>query len=586
MNAKVTLVNAFGKGFTMPLSKGKAWIRTAILLFALNSIAQFAQAQCSLGCNDNVQVSLDNATCKATITVAMIAPTAFNSCPNGIFSVVVMNTNGTTLPTSPIVTGSEVGKKLNVKVIDNQTGNSCWGSILIEDKIAPIIVCTNDTLFCTANINAPGLVKAPTVTDNCTANAVLTYTDVMNDLPCTSTDFTAVITRTYTAKDASNNVATCIKNIFLRKAKLSDVVYPKHRDGVQAPVLDCTSPNTNTSNTGEPTINGQPISTMCDLMATYNDQDRPGCAGTKIVLRNWIVMDFCTGIAQTYIQYIKIDDKTPPTMTCPSDLTMSTKSTTCVADYTIPTIVATDNCSPLAKVILSYSATNGTISGNKISGLPIGKTSVTVTATDDCGNATNCTYQITVRDLNPPVAVCAGLKKVSLGLDGMAELGAASFDDGSVDNCGIDRFEVSRLGNSVSFSSKIKFDCEDVNDTIMIVLRVWDFYGNFNDCITAVCIEDKLPPSLTCPPDLTMNCRADYKNLLLTGGAVASDNCTVYVKYTDVSTLNNCGTGTVQRTWTATDKGGRTMQCVQYIHLLNTTPFYINPTNLTTQQMM
>jgi hypothetical protein len=579
MNAKVTLVQAFGNGISMLLPKRKTFIRIAILFLTLNFFSETIQAQCSLGCNDNVQVSLDNFNCQATITVAMISPTAANSCPGGNFSVVVMNTNGSMLSTSPIVTGNEVGKKLNVKIIDNVTGNSCWGSIIIEDKLAPNIVCVNDTVPCNANINAVGVIKAPIATDNCTSNVTVTYTDVMNDLPCTSTDYTAIITRTYTAKDAIGNTATCVKYIYLKKGKLSDVVFPKHRDGVQAPVLDCVNANTNPSNTGEPTINGQPLSVMCDLMATSNDQERPGCAGTKIILRNWIVMDWCSGVAQSYIQYIKIDDKTAPTMTCPKDITLNSKSTSCVADYTFPTIVVSDNCSPTSKVTLSYNATAGTINGNKILGLPLGVTTVTVTATDDCGNNSNCSYKITVRDFNPPVAVCAGLKKVSLGLDGMAEIGAASFDDGSVDNCGIDRFEVSRMGTSVNFSSKIKFDCDDVNDTITVILRVWDVNGNFNDCMTSVFIEDKLAPIMICPPDLTMSCRADYENLNLTGGVVATDNCEVYVKYKDVSSLNNCGVGSVRRTWTATDKGGRTAQCIQNIYLINTTPFYINSAN-------
>ncbi len=576
MNTEVTLVNAFGNSVRSFHSKGKTLIRTAVLFFALNFIGQVAQAQCALGCNDNVQVSLDNANCSATITVAMISPTAAGSCPGGVFSVVVMNTNGTILPTSPVVTGSEVGKKLNVKVVDNVSGNSCWGSILIEDKLAPNIVCSNDTVFCNVNINATGVIKAPIVTDNCTNNATVTYTDVMNDLPCTNADFTGVITRTYTAKDKSGNTATCIKNIYLKKGKLSDVVFPKHRDGNQLPVLDCVNPNTAISNTGEPTISGQPLSVMCDMMGTFTDQVREGCAGSRIILRNWIVMDWCTGVANTYIQYIKIEDKTAPVMTCPANVTIAAKSTTCSADYTIPTINVTDNCSPTAKVILTYSATNGTVLGNRITGLPPGKTIVTITASDDCNNITNCDYEITVQDLSPPVAVCAGLKKVSLGLDGMAELGAASFDDGSVDNCGIERFEVSRLGSSVSFSSKIKFDCNDVNDTIMVVLRVWDINKNFNDCITAVYIEDKLSPTITCPSDLTMNCRSDYKNFALTGNAVATDNCIVTVKNTDNIQVNNCGVGTVTRTWVATDAGGRTAQCVQFIHLVNNKPFYIN----------
>ncbi|MBK9377296.1 MAG: hypothetical protein IPM86_03050 [Saprospiraceae bacterium] len=39
-----------------------------------------------------------------------------------------------------------------MKVIDPVTGNSCWGHIRIEDKLAPVLTCPGDlTLDCTAS---------------------------------------------------------------------------------------------------------------------------------------------------------------------------------------------------------------------------------------------------------------------------------------------------------------------------------------------------------------------------------------------------------------------------------------------------
>lgn len=579
MNTKVSFANAISTFVSSIFTHANTtWLRLTGLLFVLNMFSYDANAQCALGCNDGVQVSVDNLTCKATITVDMISPTAASSCPGGNFSVIVMNESGGILSTSPIVTGNEVGKRLNVKVLDNITGNSCWGSIVIEDKVPPVITCTNDTIPCNANINAVGVIKAPVVVDNCGATT-LTYTDVMTDLPCSNADFTAYIVRTYTAKDKSGKTSTCEKYIYLRKGKLSDVVMPKNRDGVQLPTLPCNTTTLDPTVTGAPTIYGQPLTSMCDLAATYVDQVRDECAGSKVILRNWLIMDFCSSNAITYIQYIKTEDKTVPSLACPADVTIGTKATACNADYTIPNINVTDNCSPTAKITLSYTATNGVIVGSKITNLPLGVTTITVKATDDCNNSTSCTYKVTVRDNAPPVAVCAGLRRVSLGLDGMAELTAASFDDGSVDNCGIERFEVSRMTSTVSFGNTIKFSCQDSNDTIRVILRVWDANGNYNDCMTSVVIEDKLAPSIVCPADITMTCKSDYTNLTLTGRATATDNCNVTVTYVDVIKLNNCGVGTVVRSWTAKDKGGRSAACVQYIHLVNDKPFYINPNN-------
>lgn len=578
MNTKVTVVTAFDNIVRTLMSKAKVATRIATLLLGLNLIANVAMAQCSLGCNDNVQISLDG-NCEATITPDMISPGAATSCPGGSFSVMVLNLNNVVIATSPKVTRTDVGKRLIVKVIDNVSGNFCWGSILVEDKLAPTISnCGDITVACNVDINNSTQVPPPTTTDCSTAT--LTYTDVMNDIPCNDpSPFTAIITRTYTAKDVSGNTSTCVRRIYFKKIVFADITLPKHRDGVQEPVLNCSTANTNPSSTGEPTVDGRPLTNMCDFLATYTDQTREVCAGSKIILRTWIIMDWCSGTANNYVQHIRVEDKTAPMITCPQNMSVGAKSTSCVADVTIPAITVSDNCSPTNKITLNYTATQGTIVGNKINELPLGNTLVTVTATDDCGNSSSCTFRILVIDSAPPVAVCTGFKKISLGLDGAAELGAASFDDGSVDNCGIDRFEISRMGATVSFGPKIKFDCNDVNDTVSVILRVWDNNGNYNDCISVAYIEDKLAPSITCPPNITLACRSDYKNTTITGNAVAADNCTVAVKYVDVVNVNNCGVGSVRRTWSATDAGGRQVQCIQMIYLINETPFYINPTN-------
>jgi hypothetical protein len=222
-----------------------------------------------------------------------------------------MNANGQALATSPFVGQSEIGKKLTVKILDTKTNQSCWGSILVEDKLPPVIAgCVNDTLPCAADWKKAGVLKQPTYTDNC-SNATLSFTDVVNDLPCGLGDFTAIVKRTYTVTDASGNKATCVKDIYLKRGKMSDIVWPKHRDNIQAPVLDCANANTNPSFTGEPTIGGYPLVLLCDLFASYTDQVKVLNAGNKVILRSWVVVDWCTGQANSFIQNIRIEDTTP-----------------------------------------------------------------------------------------------------------------------------------------------------------------------------------------------------------------------------------------------------------------------------------
>ncbi len=530
-------------------------------------MSQFLSAQCVLSCQDNVQVAVDQG-CQAEITVDMMSPGSSASCP-GAKIVEVLNAQMVAIPTSPVVTSAEIGKTLTVRITHGLSGNSCWGTIFVTDKIKPVITCTDETFDCNADWKT--LMTAPVATDNCSTPTV-TFIETINDLACGGA-YTAVITRVYTAKDAMGNTATCTKTINLKKGNLADVIFPA------AKVLDCANADTDPSKTGSPTIAGKPITNFCDILVTSTDQTIPGCAGTKKILRTWLVMDFCLGTSTSAIQSIAIEDKTAPVVTCPANMTVSTSTTSCTANFTLPVVTTKDDCSGVNQVTSTYSCPTGTVTGNNISGLAIGTHTVTYKATDNCGNAATCSFTVTVQDNVPPVMVCDVWTKVSLGLDGMANVFAITFDDGSVDNCGIDKFEVSRYGTTLTFGKSVKFDCKDVGDTVKVVLRGWDVAGNHNDCVVNVVVEDKLPPVITCAPDVTVECRTDYNDYTKVGKATATDNCDVTVKTIDLVNVNQCGVGLVKRTWLATDKGGRTAACVQLIHLVNTKPFYINSAN-------
>ena len=107
------------------------------------------QAQCSLACTGTVQVSLDMY-CEAEITPDMVLNDDATSCPDGVFEVVVQDQYGNdmTLPLSPdgfpIVDGSLIGYTAYVKVVDTESGNSCWGNLIVEDKLPPMIYCNED----------------------------------------------------------------------------------------------------------------------------------------------------------------------------------------------------------------------------------------------------------------------------------------------------------------------------------------------------------------------------------------------------------------------------------------------------------
>ncbi len=111
---------------------------TASLLFLalLWQLPAYGQLNCSLGCH-GAQVSL-GIDCTAEITVAMIGDTS--QCTNGDFTVFVITLQGDTLDNAT-VTGDNIGQTLIASLYDNNSGNSCWSYITVQDKLPPILDC-------------------------------------------------------------------------------------------------------------------------------------------------------------------------------------------------------------------------------------------------------------------------------------------------------------------------------------------------------------------------------------------------------------------------------------------------------------
>ena len=196
----------------------------------------------------------------------------------------------------------------------------------------------------------------------------------------------------------------------------------------------------------------------------------------------------------------------------------------------------------------------------------------------------NCQY-----DNQVPTAVCDAHTVISLGADGKASLYATSLDDGSHDNCGIAYFEVARMTSGwcpygviddTQFRSYTQFCCEDIGHPIWVIMRVYDYAGNYNDCMVEVTVQDKLPPSIHCPYSVTLYCDEWYNPSELYnpyssyfGSADVYDNCGLEQVHIDVVDNTSCGLGTIKRIWTAVDWGGATSTCIQHVHIVDHHPF-------------
>ncbi|MEZ4930665.1 MAG: T9SS type A sorting domain-containing protein [Saprospiraceae bacterium] len=318
------------------------------------------------------------------------------------------------------------------------------------------------------------------------------------------------------------------------------------------------------------------------------------------------------------VQVIKIEDKKPPVVTMAPFEVNATESGTypfpCVSrGFLPPPANVTDNCnnSPFSIQIITpvgaaeYIVPDGSMGGFIPSpGLPMGTHLIEYRVTDACGNVGSTIVQIKVVDNQTPVVVCDEITDVSISTNGEAEVFAATFDDGSKDNCCIDRFEVRRMEDPCNdgeddtiFGPSVTFCCNDVGaGPQMVVMRVFDCNNNFNDCMVVVNVNDKLGPQLVnCPANQSIDCdtyATKYETQLsaLNGSPSAQndllnadfgaptfyDNCSLTLTKGFSRNLTQCLEGVLLRTWVATDPNGLTsQQCVQNIRVEHTSDWVV-----------
>lgn len=605
------------ENFTLDLNTPlKRIARLSILPVLLIMLNFQANAQCALGCNNNVQISLDN-DCQVTVTPDMILEGQGTASCN--YTVEVLDANDNPIPNA-IVDGSYIGQTLKARV-STPDGNSCWGTISIEDKLKPVLDCADVVeISCYSTFN-PSL---PGVTDNCDPNPTITIlSDVTTDIDCNDPNFPTLSAQrviTYRAEDASGNISnTCTQTVNYVRIGLGDITFPDNLDNIEESALSCDSYSEATWNesnpaypffnvTGAPaTPNGSlilPNNSLCELNATFSDQIISICESSFKVLRTFTVLDWCTGEVRSEFQIIKILDDEPPVVTTLQDneFAASADPYTCTASFKVPAPVIVSDCSTWTYTIGYALAVNGmaptdglyytnNVTGNAttgytISNLPLGQTWLRYIITDACGNVTEAFTEITVVDNIPPIAVCDEFTVVTLTSDGSAYAFAATFDDGSFDNCSPIKLSVRRptsgCGAGNQFGDYVEFCCSDVGQDVMVELRVTEDRPNglTNSCMVIVHVQDKINPVITCPADVTIDCTEDYTDASH-GEPVGFDNCSGTITGPFYSgSLGDCGTGTIFKSWTITDGGGRTDNCSQRITVVNNNVFNGNNINM------
>jgi subtilisin-like proprotein convertase family protein len=458
------------------------------------------------------------------------------------------------------------------------------------------------------------LITGEAVLVTCEVFATITYQDNIIDNG-TCADPRVHIIRRWKVTDNNGYTSTCDQTITMLAFNPDDVMFPSSiniENGISCADVLANPEITNPEYTGYPTLNNDPIfgSNYCDITMGYWDEILldVNCPAGYDIIRHWNIGNDCLPVEEgvnpiKMIQRIRVVDDVAPVLYSLDDVTISVDPWSCRGTFVLPEVAHDDDCSEHS---VKWNVSYGQVDDGMVYNLLIGVSTVTARVTDACGNFAYESFNITTVDATPPIAIALQNVVVSLTSsegNGVAKVFAQSFDDGSYDGCSDVKIEIRReeqtcgvLGNltynadghpedgslnpnSPSYDPDegafVKFCCDDIYAAVVDIdddgeldagyhkvwMRVWDdgdadgLFGtdgdNYNEAWAFVKVEDKLDPTINCPPDVTITCDVDYTDLNITGSAIGFGSCDdAQVEYNDIIiNLNTCNEGFVRRRW-------------------------------------
>lgn len=417
-----------------------------------------------------------------------ISPTSFDCSQLGVQTVTITATDGSGLQTTETA------------------------EVTITDTTAPTLVCPSNITVAACNPTVS--FNLPSVNDNCGVDMnLLTQTAGL----ATGADFPVGTTvQTFEYTDASGNVGTCsfevtVADALAFAATLSDVTCNSACDGaINLTVTGGLQPVSIVWS------NGGDGSNLCAGSYSVSITDAGGCVD---------VLDFT--INEPAALAISTTQVNP---NCPSDQSGS-----------IETVVTSGTGS------YSYVWSNGETTSD-LTGLGAG--TYTVSVTDFNGCSITETVTLTGTDTEQP-SLALQNATVVLDANGNVTLDPASFDAGSMDNCGIANWTISPIGLS----------CSDLGNQT-VTLTATDAAGNTASGTATVTVVDNIAPVITCPASIA----ASYCNPVATFSLPSvADNCsfvpTSLVQTTGLPSGSDFPVGLTTQSFSYTDAAGNSATC-------------------------
>ena len=358
-------------------------------------------------CPENLTVANDAGVCGAIVNYDL--PLGSDNCGGAIITLNQGLGSGALYP---------IGQTTESYIIEDGSGNvhQCSFQITVEDEEVPVIICpenqtvANDAGLCGAIVNY----DLPLGSDNC-SGALITLDQGLGSgalYPIGQT------TESYFIEDVSGNVGQCSFQITV--------------EVIEAPEITCPGNLTVVNDSG-----------ICGAIVNYNlPLGTDNCSGALITLDQGLGSGALYPIGQTMESYsidygsgnvdqcsfqITVEDVEVPIITCPDNLTVVNDAGICGAIVIYDFPLGSDNCDG-ALITLDQGLGNGAL-------YPIGQMTESYSIEDGSGNIHQCSFQITVEDVEAPVITCPN--DISIDIDLFEDSALVDYNLPVVsDNCG------------------------------------------------------------------------------------------------------------------------------------------------------
>jgi len=416
---------------------------------------------------------------------------------------------------------SNLGDNTVTLTVTDQSGNAstATATVTVKDAIAPTATAQNVVINLDANGKASTTATAVNngSTDNCTiASLALDKTD----FNCSNLGDNTV---TLTVTDQSSNASTTTATVTVK-----DLIAPTVITQNVVIYLDATG---KASTTATAVNNGSHDN--CTVASIKLDKCKFDCSNLGDNTVTLTVTDQSSNVS-TATATVTVKDVIAPTATAQNVVIYLDANGKASTTASAVNNGSTDNCTIAS---LALSKTDFTCSN-------LGDNTVTLTVTDQSGNASTATATVTVKDAIAPTVIT---QTVSIYLDsyGKASTTASAVNNGSYDNCSIASMSL----------DKTDFTCSNLGDNT-VTLTVTDEVGNVSTATATVTVIDNISPKArvkNLQVYLDANGQASITTTKADNGSY--DNCSFTLSLDKTSfNCSNLGSNTI--TLTATDGSG------------------------------